>query len=269
MKEQKPKANKKLGQHYLNNQNTIENICNDFSGMYDIILEIGPGPATLTKELVKKNKEVYLIEKDERFIEILENLEPRPKIFNVDAIEYDLNKSVDFSKKNQKIWLVSNLPYNVGTPLMIKYMQFPQIQYMTLMFQKEVAQKIYLPLFGDKRQNKDMNSLHALVNNYFEIRLLQKVAPGQFSPPPKVDSAVLSLTKKENPAISSTDFVKYEQFLRKLFSNRRKQLGSVLKNFFDKDIVIKTFDSLGIELSRRSETLSFEEVVSLYQQLKN
>ena len=79
LKDQKPKANKKLGQHYLNNQKTIENICNDFEGMYDIILEIGPGPATLTKELVKKNKSVYLIEKDDRFIQILEKLETVPK----------------------------------------------------------------------------------------------------------------------------------------------------------------------------------------------
>ena len=129
---------------------------------------------------MKKNKSVYLIEKDDRFIQILEKQGLCPKIFNVDALEFDLNKSVDF-QEDQKVWLVSNLPYNVGTPLMIKYMKFPQVQFMTLMFQKEVAQKIYLPLFGEKKKSKEMNSLHALVNNYFEISLLQKVAPGQFS----------------------------------------------------------------------------------------
>ena len=79
MNNEKPKANKKLGQHYLNNQTTIDNICNDFNGLYDSILEIGPGPATLTKNLSKKNKPLILIEKDERFVEILSSLIPAPK----------------------------------------------------------------------------------------------------------------------------------------------------------------------------------------------
>ena len=150
MSDLKPKANKKLGQHYLNNQVTIDKICHDFEGKYDIILEIGPGPATLTKDLVKKDKEVFLIEKDERFIEILKNLVPTPTIFNEDALEFDLENKLN-GRESSIIWLVSNLPYNVGTPILIKYMQVPQIKYLTLMFQKEVAQKVYLPLFGEKK----------------------------------------------------------------------------------------------------------------------
>lgn len=266
MSELKPKANKKLGQHYLNNTNTIKNICADFNGQYDLILEIGPGPATLTKFLVEKKHPVVLIEKDERFVEMLNALNPAPQIFHVDALEFDVEQMLQ-ELNSQHTWLVSNLPYNVGTPIMIKYMQVPQIKYLTLMFQKEVAQKVHLPLFGEKKMKKEMNSLHALVNNYFEISLLQKVPPGQFSPPPKVDSAVISLKKRNNPIIAWSEFNQYEEFLRKLFSNRRKQLGSVLKNFFDKDIVVKVFENLNIENSRRSETLTFSEVVDIYQNL--
>ena len=266
MSELKPKANKKLGQHYLNNSATIEKICNDFEGLYDLILEIGPGPATLTKFLAKKNAPLFLVEKDERFIEILNTLSPKPVIHNTDALEFDIEKTLR-ENGSTRTWLVSNLPYNVGTPIMIKYMQVPQIKYLTLMFQKEVAQKIYLPLFGDKKMHKEMNSLHGLVNNYFDISLLQKVPPGQFSPPPKVDSAVISLEKRAKPIVSWEEFVQYEDFLRKLFSNRRKQLGSVLKNYFDKNIVIKVFEELNIEISRRSETLLFSEVIDIYQNL--
>ena len=82
----KPKANKKLGQHYLNNQTPISDICNDFDGKYDQIIEIGPGPATLTGELAKKDIPLLLIEKDTRFIEILEQF-TWPEILN----EYALN----------------------------------------------------------------------------------------------------------------------------------------------------------------------------------
>tara|TARA_B100000886_G_C20399492_1_gene481895 strand:+ start:431 stop:1231 length:801 start_codon:yes stop_codon:yes gene_type:complete len=263
----KPKANKKLGQHYLNNQKTIDKICNDFAGQYDLILEIGPGPATLTNLLSTKNKKLILIEKDERFIDALSSIQPMPTILNVDALDCDIN-SVLTEAGNPNTWLVSNLPYNVGTPIMIKYMQIPQIKFLTLMFQKEVAQKIYLPLFGEKRKCKEMNSLHALINNFFKIRLLTKVPPGQFSPPPKVDSAVLSLEREDNPTIGWQDFTKYENFLRKLFSNRRKQIGSVLKNFYAKDLMIEKLKEVEIDYTRRSETLSFEEVIQIYKKLE-
>lgn len=262
----KPKANKKLGQHYLNNQTTISDICNDFDGEYDQIIEIGPGPATLTGELAKKDTPLLLIEKDSRFIEILEQLSPKPEILNVDALELDID-SVLAEKNKSNVWLVSNLPYNVGTPIMLRYMKAPKIKFMTLMFQKEVAQKIYLPLFGEKRIHKEMNSLHVLVAAYFDIDLLKKVPPGQFSPPPKVDSAVVSLKRKESPIVSLEEWEKFEGFLRKLFSNRRKQIQTVLKSYFEKSKLIEVFGQTGILGTLRSEKLSFEEVITLYRKL--
>ncbi len=268
MNEFKPRANKKLGQHYLNNSKTIENICNDFKGCYDLIIEVGPGPATLTRELVKIGAPLLLIEKDERFVDILKNLTPSPEILHEDALTCDISEALT-KHKSTKSWFVSNLPYNVGTPIMIKYLQVTNIKYFTLMFQKEVAQKIYLPLFGEKKAAKEMNSLHALVNNYFEISLLQKVSPGQFSPPPKVDSAVISLERKSAPIIPLEEWITYEDFLRKLFSNRRKQLLSVLKNYYEKNKIMQTLQQLDINTSVRAETLNFEEVTSIYKQLKN
>lgn len=262
----KPKANKKLGQHYLNNQTTISEICNDFDGKYDQIVEIGPGPATLTGQLAKKEKPLLLIEKDTRFIEILEQLTPEPEIINEDALELDIDEILA-EKNKDNVWLVSNLPYNVGTPIMLRYMRTTRIKYMTLMFQKEVAQKIYLPLFGEKKMNKEMNSLHVLVAAYFDIDLLKKVPPGQFSPPPKVDSAVVSLQRKENPIVTLEEWDKFEGFLRKLFSNRRKQIQTVLKSYFEKSKLIDVFEQTAISGTLRSEKLSFEEVISLYRKL--
>ena len=268
MNEYKPKANKKLGQHYLNNSQTIKNICSDFPNQYDLIIEVGPGPATLTRELIKKEIPIMLIEKDERFIDVLNKLEPRPLILNTDALTFDITDTLTKFNSNSA-WFVSNLPYNVGTPIMIKYLQISKIKYFTLMFQKEVAQKIYLPLFGEKKSAKEMNSLHALVNNYFKISMLQKVSPGQFSPPPKVDSVVLSFERKESPIIPLKDWKAYEDFLRKLFSNRRKQLFSVLKNYYEKNKIKKILEQLDVNTNARAETLGFEKVISLYELLRN
>ena len=263
---EKPKANKNLGQHYLNNKETIKSICHDFMGEYDQIIEIGPGPATLTTDLVTLGRPLTLIEKDDRFLDLLNELSPAPKIFNEDALEFNGENYLSKNTKD-KIWLVSNLPYNVGTPIMLKFMKFDAIRFMTLMFQKEVAQKIYLPLFGEKKYAKEMNSLHVLVNNYFEISLLRKVPPGQFSPPPKVDSAVVSLRRRENPTISLSEWTKFEQFLRNLFSNRRKQLTTVLKNYYEKKHLTNTLDSLNIAPTLRAETLTFDQVISLFKTL--
>ena len=116
-----PKANKKLGQHYLNNQDTIKKICHDFVKDASAIIEIGPGPATLSKELASSKLPFYMIEKDERFLEILNQLIPRPTIINADALELDFSTEIfDKNLNIDNFWLVSNLPYNVGVPIMLK-----------------------------------------------------------------------------------------------------------------------------------------------------
>ena len=255
-----PKANKNLGQHFLNNQETIEKISNDFEGKYDAIIEVGPGPATITAPISKKGKPLFIIEKDKRFVEILEKLDYQ-EIFFEDALEFDLNNQI-FSKSEaiKNYWFVSNLPYNVGTPIMLKFLKHPEITYCTLMFQKEVAQKVYLGLYPKKKQLKEMNSLHALVTNFFDVSLLKVVPPEEFSPPPKVDSAVISLVRKNSPRVSLEDWGPYEKFLRVLFQNRRKQMGKNLKGFISRE----QLTDLGIAPKRRAETLSLDEVYKLY-----
>ena len=141
---------------------------------------------------------------------------------------------------------------------MLKFLKHPEIKFCTLMFQKEVAQKIYLGLFPAKKQSKEMNSLHALCANYFDISLLKVVPPEEFSPPPKVDSAVVSLTRKSCPKVPLESWNSYEKFLRVLFQNRRKQMGKNLKGIISKD----QMNELGISPERRAETLSLRGSLS-------
>ena len=262
-----PSPNKKLGQHYLNNQQTIESICEDFSGKYDGIIEIGPGPGTLTKTLALKSTPLILIEKDERFIQLLKALRNDIVIHQEDALNISQENLVSPHKNIDSWWLVSNLPYNVGTPIMIKYLKISPIKFFTLMFQKEVAQKVCIDIFGNKQKEKEMNSLHALVATFFQINLLKHVAPGEFSPPPKVKSSVISLERKQEPDLPLSSWDSYESFLRKLFSQRRKQLGKVLKQYFPSEKVEHAFNELNIPLTIRSERLNLEQVQNLFTHL--
>lgn len=266
---QVPSPNKNLGQHYLNNQTTIEKICEDFNGLYDGIIEIGPGPGTLTKTLSKKSHPLILIEKDLRFAEILSNLSDRVKLHQGDALNINQEDIFSEHSTSNAWWLVSNLPYNVGTPIMLKYLQWENINYFTLMFQKEVAQKVCIDMFGEKQKKKEMNSLYALVATFFDINHLINVPPSHFSPPPKVDSAVVSLTRKKNPALPLKSWESYERFLRVLFGQRRKQIGKILKQISTQENLEQVFEKTNIASNLRSERLTLNQVHDIYLSLRN
>lgn len=264
-----PLANKSLGQHFLKDQNVISTICSDFKGLAEAIVEIGPGPGILTESLAARAKlegiPFFVIEKDDRFPEYLRQFISDDQITMADALAIHLSEW--FKEKGlsgKKIWLVSNLPYNISTPLLINFLQATEIKYMTLMFQKEVADKVF-PFTTTKNF---MGSLHAMTMSYFDSALLIKVSPGAFTPPPKVDSAVLTLTRKESPLISMEEFHKLEKFLRLLFSQRRKQLGGMLKSSFPIELLQKSFELINVPLTIRAEALTLKQVLDLYKMLK-
>jgi 16S rRNA (adenine1518-N6/adenine1519-N6)-dimethyltransferase len=258
-----PYANKDLGQHFLVDKNTIHAICDDDIQNNLPILEIGPGPAILTEFLAAKKRPFFVIEKDERFKPYLNQYLSDEQIIFTDALAVNLENFIA-EKFQSPIWLVSNLPYNVGSPLLINFLQAPSIKAMTLMFQKEVADKVF-PFATTKNF---MNSLLVLSQTYFECRLLKKVPPGAFNPPPKVDSAVLSMTRRENPLLPLNEFLDLEKFLRFMFSQKRKQLGGILKARYKTELIHEVFLKLNIQETVRAEALTIEQVLDLYRNFK-
>lgn len=250
-----PKADKKLGQHFLKDQAVIRDITNDFAAEAKDIIEVGPGPGVLTSPLAELEKNLHVIEKDARFIPSLSQL--TTEVYHDDALDFSWEEL--FSKiGHSDIWLVSNLPYNVGTPLFIKFLAFAPIKFMTLMFQKEVGEKTIA-----RAKKNSMNGLEILTSIYFEGKLLRKVPPGCFSPPPKVDSIVISYRRKESPQFSLEEFYKIDRWCRVIFSQKRKQLGSVLKKHLTPDqfqMIKETFSEI---LPSRAEALTREQVYDL------
>lgn len=261
-----PSADKSLGQHFLRDQNIIQQICADFKDQAEAIVEIGPGPGILTEHLAALGLPFHVIEMDTRFGVYLDQFINSSQVTMGDALQIHL--SAFFKEKGlegKKIWLVSNLPYNIASPLLINFLQAPEIKYMTLMFQKEVADKVF-PFATTKNF---MSSLLVLTQAYFECDLLVKVPPGAFAPPPKVDSAVLTMVRRDEPLVPLTEFRTFEKFLRQMFSQKRKQIGGVLKSYYLPEKIKESFESLGIPLTLRAEALSFAQSLDLYRKLRS
>ncbi|ATH07049.1 ribosomal RNA small subunit methyltransferase A [Halobacteriovorax marinus] len=262
-----PWADKNLGQHFLRSQNVIDSITNDFKEEAQAIIEVGPGPGILTEFLAKHELPFFVIEKDKRFPEYLEQFIPSEAITLSDALEIHLEDFFEQKEiSNKDIWLVSNLPYNVSVPLLISFIKAPQIKYMTLMFQREVADKVIS--FMNPKKNKSMGSLLVLSQTYFDVSVLCQAPPGAFQPPPKVDSTVVSFKRRENPVIALSEFKQFESFLRKLFQFKRKQLGSVLKSHYSPEKLADAFEKSGVLRTDRAESFSLEIIQNLYKELR-
>ncbi|WP_408099162.1 16S rRNA (adenine(1518)-N(6)/adenine(1519)-N(6))-dimethyltransferase RsmA [Peredibacter sp. HCB2-198] len=253
-----PMANKSFGQHFLNSPTVIKKITSPLPEGIDAIVEIGPGPAVLTPHLAAYKKPIFVIEMDERFVELLAPVVGAENIFRQDALLFDWKAFLE--KHNFKsIWLVSNLPYNVSVPLTLSFLRIPEITHMTLMYQKEVAQKI-LP--NDPRNA--MGSLHAMCLSQFELSHVVYAPPGAFVPPPKVDSQVLGFKRKSNPDVPLSEIDAFESYLRLAFGQRRKQLGGILKNDWGAEKAQVALEKAGIGPQIRAEALTYAEVLKLF-----
>lgn len=254
-------ANKNLGQHFLKDQSLISKIChshNQSLSDIDFILEVGPGPGALTFELDKIGKPLYLIEKDTRFVEDYQKLNNLKKVFNEDALKLNFQDII----KGQKVWLVSNLPYNISSLLFINFSKCADIKFMTLMFQKEVG----LKTFQDLKQKR--GSLLTISETFWKSNILSKVPPGAFSPPPKVDSIVLTYERLNNSQVDLTLFEEYEKFLRILFSLPRKMMKQAFKGGLTQLYQhFQSQDNFDLNFfNRRAETLSIDEIYFLWQE---
>lgn len=254
-----PTANKVFGQHFLNSPNVINKITSPLPAGVDAIVEIGPGPAVLTPILAKYNLPIFVIEMDERFVELLAPVVGAENVFRQDALEFDWQKFLA-EKKLKSIWLVSNLPYNVSVPLTLSFLRIPEISHMTLMYQKEVAEKI-LP----KDLRNSMGSLHVLTKSQFDIHHVVYAPPGAFVPPPKVDSQVLGFKRKDSPDVALEHIDHFEQFLRLAFSQRRKQLGGILKNDWGSEKMEACLKEVGLSPTIRAEAITQDQVLKLYR----
>ena len=217
-------ANKGLGQHFLLDLNITRRIARtagDLAGKP--VIEVGPGPGGLTRALLEAGAHVTAIEKDPRFVPLLEPLiawsEGRLKIIQGDAV----NANEEQLTAGIRTAIISNLPYNVGTPLLVKWLKAGSWRGdMTLMFQKEVAQRIVAKPGSDA-----YGRLAVLAQARCEARLEFTVPPRAFTPPPKIASAIVHLRDRADPY---AHLGALERITAAAFGQRRKMLRSALRS---------------------------------------
>ncbi|MGW8247660.1 MAG: 16S rRNA (adenine(1518)-N(6)/adenine(1519)-N(6))-dimethyltransferase RsmA [Acidiferrobacterales bacterium] len=247
---------KRFGQHFLHDKHVIERIVQAINPQTtDTLVEIGPGEGVLTHQLAPLCKQFHALEIDR---DLAGNLlkyyeqDSHVQIHVGDALKVDI---CSLSPPGTKVRLVGNLPYNVSTPLLFHFMRHIDcIHDMHFMLQKEVVDRI-----AAAPGSKSYGRLSIMMQMLCEAESLFDIGPGAFRPPPKVWSAVVRLLPRQKPLIDRNKIPVLEQFGQRLFSQRRKTLRKILQG----SITVEALESLGIDSSRRPETLTLEEIVAL------
>ena len=253
-------ANKALGQNFLFDQQLLDRIARVPGDLHDQeVLEVGPGPGGLTRALLLAGAKVTAIERDHRCIPALEELGAafpgRLRVIEGDALEVDAPAL--FAGRPH---IASNLPYNVGTALFVGWLSAgwrPWWQSLTLMFQREVADRIVASANDDA-----YGRLAVLAQWRSAARIAMPVHRSAFTPPPKVMSAVVHVVPTDAP--DGVALKVLERLTAAAFGQRRKMLRQSLKAVPG---AIEAAEAVGIDLTRRAETVSVAEFVTLARAL--
>ncbi|BBB12438.1 dimethyladenosine transferase [Sphingopyxis sp. FD7] len=255
-------ASKALGQNFLFDEQLLDRIAaipGDLHGA--TVFEVGPGPGGLTRALLRAGAKVIAVERDDRCLPLLAELaDAFPGQLDViadDAMAVD----VDTLTGGEAYHIVANLPYNVGTALFTRWLEPaawpPRWLSLTLMFQQEVAERIVAPV-GTNAYGR----LAVLAQWRANAKIAMKVHRSAFTPPPKVMSAIVHVTPAEQP--EGIDSRLLSRLTEKGFGQRRKMLRQSLKGV---DGAVAAAEALGIDPTRRAETVSVGEWVALTRAL--
>ena len=259
------KAKKSLGQNFLIDKNVIDKIINIVPVSDKEILEVGPGTGNLTREILNnKPSKIYLVEKDKFLAEMLKKkLDKKVAIFNEDILKFDVS-----SISNNKIIVFGNLPYNISTEILSKWITNLKNDYwfsdLILMFQKEVADRI-IAQFNTSTYGR----LSILSNWRLNINKICDISPECFSPRPKIQSTLIHFTPKKNFA-EIKDPVNLEKITRIFFSHRRKMLKKPFNQIFNGNTDL--LDKFNLDLNLRPQNLDFDTYYKLtieYEKLRS
>jgi len=248
---------KSLGQHFLTDLNICRKIADGFEPVPDsAVVEIGPGTGALTRFLLERNLNPFLIEIDRDSVAYLKKNLPAGKctILEADFLETGFKDII-----GEKISLIGNFPYNISSQIFFKVLETRnRVEVVTGMIQKEVAQRIAAP-----PGSRTYGILSVLLQAYYEIKILFHVPPGVFNPPPKVMSSVIRLVRNNTVRLDCDERL-FFAVVKRAFQNRRKTLRNALKDLHLPSEVYK----LGV-MDKRAEQLSVADYAGLVKEITN
>ncbi|MEM8582666.1 MAG: 16S rRNA (adenine(1518)-N(6)/adenine(1519)-N(6))-dimethyltransferase RsmA [Bacteroidota bacterium] len=253
------RAKKSYGQHFLTNENYAQRIADalQLTDQYDQVLEVGPGQGMLTKYLLKRDQDFSLkvVEADNDMVSYLQEHYPEltDRIIAQDFMKLWVQKHIEGS-----FGLIGNYPYNISSQILMRTIEWrAMVPEMVGMFQKEVAERV---LAGPG--SKTYGTIGVMAQAFYEPGMCFKVAPGNFNPPPKVQSAVIRLVRRETPLVANAHFKAFRRVVKAAFNQRRKMLRNSLKSVFPGEILQQE------EIfTRRPEQISVEEFAGLGKRL--
>lgn len=250
------RAKKSYGQHFLTNEHYAHQIAHalQLTEQYDHVLEVGPGQGMLTKHLLDRSDdfELFVSEADKDMVAYLE--EHYPQITQRIVAGDFLKANFDEIFGDKPFGLIGNYPYNISSQILIKMLDnYERIPEMVGMFQKEVADRV----LADHTARKTYGVIGVLVQCRYEPSLVINVSPGNFSPPPRVDSAVIRLVRRATPLVPDELYGRFKHIVKSAFGMRRKMLRNSLKSAFKKEQLEDEF------FQRRPEQVSLADFVEL------
>lgn len=247
-----------LGQHFLTNPRITDKIVHLAEvGPQDTVLEIGPGKGILTESLLKTGCQVFAVEKDKKLAEALAEQysdNSAIEIYAADFLKFDLANIAG----TRPYKVVANLPYSVATEIIFKLIDHrPLFSSLHVMLQKEVAERL---VAGPG--TKTYGVLSVLTQLYSENKIVMKLPPGAFHPPPKVDSAVVAMKLSEQPRVDVKDVERFKKVVKQAFATRRKMLRNALQ--IKDDLRWREICSLvKINVKARAEVVSIQQFAEL------
>lgn len=258
---------KRFGQNFLIDAHVLEKIVSA-AGITkdDCVLEIGPGIGTMAQYLAESAGQVIAVEIDTNLLPILADTlkdYSNVKVINQDILKVDINELVKEYNNGRPIKVVANLPYYITTPIIMGLFESNvPIDNITVMVQKEVADRMQVG-----PGSKDYGALSLAVQYYASPYIVANVPPNCFIPRPNVGSAVIRLTRYQEPPVQVKDPKLMFKLIRASFNQRRKTLQNGLNNSpeisFSKEEITKAIESLGVSPSVRGEALSLEQFAQL------
>lgn len=258
---------KKFGQNFLIDTSVLDRIIAAAEiTKEDCVLEIGPGIGTMTQYLAENAREVAAVEIDRNLIPILEETlseYDNVTVINDDILKVDINKIVEEKNEGRPVKVVANLPYYITTPIIMGlFEKHVPLKSITIMVQKEVADRMQVG-----PGTKDYGALSLAVQYYAKPELVANVPPNCFIPRPNVGSAVIRLTRYEEPPVRVKDEKKMFSLIRASFNQRRKTLLNGLGNASElglsKERVAAALEEMGLSPTVRGEALTLEQFAQL------
>ena len=258
---------KKFGQNFLIDGHVLEKIINAAGvGKEDMVLEIGPGIGTMTQYLAENAGKVVAVEIDKNLIPILQETlsgYENVTVINEDILKVDIKALAEEYNQGRPIKVVANLPYYITTPIIMGLFESGvPIDNITVMVQKEVADRMQ-----SGPGTKDYGALSLAVQYYAKPYIVANVPPNCFIPRPNVGSAVIRLTRHEEPPVKVTDPALMFDLIRASFNQRRKTLQNGLNNAqnlnFTKEQIGSAIEHMGLPATVRGEALTLEQFAGL------